>query len=315
MKWLAITFVAALLLAAGVALFRFLDLSELPQEEPLVALPVSTGVPLPIETLPTPPVDSVEVRIAGQLPEGAQVLVDGRPVVGSSVALVPGRHMFTATAPGFAPDSEEVDVAAGKPTMWSPQLEASREAQPTPSSLPAATRRKTALRVRPAPLEHEPAARMDDGTPTSACSAAYQAGNWAAALSACIDEAVDGSVVGYRTLGLIYGHGLGIVPDHARAAEWFRKAAEAGDGIAQYELGLLYENGYGVAQDPAQAVRWLQQSAAQGHVAAQVRLGYLYADGVGVQQSDSVAVMWFRKAANLGSQDARRELKERGVLP
>jgi TPR repeat protein len=40
-------------------------------------------------------------------------------------------------------------------------------------------------------------------------------------------------------MGLSYAAGRGVSVDNAKAAEWYRKAAEQGDADAQYELGHL----------------------------------------------------------------------------
>ena len=49
-----------------------------------------------------------------------------------------------------------------------------------------------------------------------------------------------------------------------RMAEFFRKAAEQGEAIAQFNLGNMYVQGHGVAKDYVQAHLWLSLSAAQG---------------------------------------------------
>jgi hypothetical protein len=41
--------------------------------------------------------------------------------------------------------------------------------------------------------------------------------------------------------------GNGVTRDYAQAVEWFRKAAEQGDAMVQYNLGVCYENGNGVS--------------------------------------------------------------------
>lgn len=38
---------------------------------------------------------------------------------------------------------------------------------------------------------------------------------------------------------------------------WYRRAAEQGDGLAQYSLGLLYDRGQGVPRDIVVASKWL----------------------------------------------------------
>jgi uncharacterized protein len=50
--------------------------------------------------------------------------------------------------------------------------------------------------------------------------------------------------------------------------EW-RKAAEGGDGSAQYNLGFFHLWGMGLPKDPFEAVNWLRKAAEQGHALAQ----------------------------------------------
>src|ERR1041384_251514 len=66
------------------------------------------------------------------------------------------------------------------------------------------------------------------------------------------------------------------------AAEWYQKAAERGNAVAQNELGHLYQSGQGVAKDPAKAADWFHKAADQGHPVAQLNLGIAYEEGVGV---------------------------------
>ncbi len=56
----------------------------------------------------------------------------------------------------------------------------------------------------------------------------------------------------------------GFTPDAARAADWYERAALAGNPEAQRKYGqLLAKGGTGLAADPAKAKSWLQQAAAQ----------------------------------------------------
>ena len=52
--------------------------------------------------------------------------------------------------------------------------------------------------------------------------------------------------------------------DYAEAVKWFRKGAEQGYAVAQYNLGLMNDEGKGVTQDDAEAVKWFASGAAQG---------------------------------------------------
>lgn len=49
--------------------------------------------------------------------------------------------------------------------------------------------------------------------------------------------------------------------DAARAADLFRRAAERGNALAEYDYGYCYEHGLGVQRDPEQARAWYQRAA------------------------------------------------------
>jgi uncharacterized protein len=57
-------------------------------------------------------------------------------------------------------------------------------------------------------------------------------------------------------LGYMLMDGSGEKPDIEGAAAWFSKAAEQGDALAMLALGTLYELGRGVAKDWVQAHKW-----------------------------------------------------------
>ncbi|WP_172920060.1 tetratricopeptide repeat protein, partial [Capnocytophaga canis] len=59
------------------------------------------------------------------------------------------------------------------------------------------------------------------------------------------------------------------------AVKWYRKSAEQGNALGQYNLGVMYDYGYGVPKDEAEAVKWYQKSARQGNEDAQKRLKIL----------------------------------------
>ena len=45
---------------------------------------------------------------------------------------------------------------------------------------------------------------------------------------------------------------------------WYRRAAEQGDSVAQYNLANMYAQGQGVVKDSIQAHYWFSLAAAQG---------------------------------------------------
>lgn len=137
-------------------------------------------------------------------------------------------------------------------------------------------------------------------------------------------------------LGDAYLSGKGITKDPARAAFWYRKAADAGDPTAQNNLGYLYLTGTGIDHDEAEAAKWFARSLAggsqqgklnlaliylkgseklrdlslardllnelvqKGNAHAEDVLGVMYLTGEGVQQDVAVAEKWFMRAAKHG---------------
>ena len=93
--------------------------------------------------------------------------------------------------------------------------------------------------------------------------------------------------------------------DYPAALKEWRPLAEQGNAYAQFNLGFMHGNGEGVAQDDAEAVEWYRRAAEQGLVVAQHNLGLMYAKGEGVLQDYVQAHKWFNLAAIRGSDEAR----------
>ena len=84
-----------------------------------------------------------------------------------------------------------------------------------------------------------------------------------------------------------------------------RRAAEGGEGEAQFRLATRLGTGAGAAPDLSEAARWYHAAAAQGHALAAYKLGFLYLRGVGVPRKDYVqAFRFFQAAAEGGVGDA-----------
>lgn len=107
-------------------------------------------------------------------------------------------------------------------------------------------------------------------------------------------------------LGFLYYTGRGSVGrDFAKAAYWYRKAAEQGNAEAQYFLGLMYYRGQGISQDFTKAAYWYRKAAKQGNAKAQYPLGKMYYLGRGVSRNFVLATQWYSKAAEQGIIDAQ----------
>jgi Sel1 repeat len=81
--------------------------------------------------------------------------------------------------------------------------------------------------------------------------AAYQKGDYAAALQILRPLAEQGNASAQTALGVIYEHGQGVPQDFVQAVIWYNEAAYQGDPDAQTNLGAMYANGWGVPQDYA----------------------------------------------------------------
>ena len=51
-------------------------------------------------------------------------------------------------------------------------------------------------------------------------------------------------------LGELYANGLGIKRDYAKAAEWYQRAADAGDREGMFALAMMRLSGRGGADQP-----------------------------------------------------------------
>ncbi len=80
----------------------------------------------------------------------------------------------------------------------------------------------------------------------------------------------------------------------ADGPEDLRRAAEAGDVVAQFELGTLYEYGFRMPDNEAPALAWYTLAAEQGHAKASARRDALRArmQPAAVEQAAALATQW-----------------------
>jgi len=87
--------------------------------------------------------------------------------------------------------------------------------------------------------------------------------------------------------------------DYAKAVRLLRPLADKGSAPAQNRLASIYFwGGYGVPQDPAQAAQWYRKAGDQGNVLAQAHLGLMYEHGYGVPKDPVMARMWLNLAVS-----------------
>lgn len=109
-------------------------------------------------------------------------------------------------------------------------------------------------------------------------------------------------------LGWMHAEGIGGKANPARAAGYYREAADQGEPSARNNLGELYERGRGVGQDPAKAFDYYLSAAVTGFAPAQFNVGRLYATGKGTEKNLIEARHWLGGAANAGVPLARQLL-------
>ena len=99
---------------------------------------------------------------------------------------------------------------------------------------------------------------------------AFDRANYATSLKVWLPLAEQGDQAAQTYVGEIFEKGLGVQPDYAVAATWYRKAADRGYSRAALNLGNLYEQGLGVTRDPAQALKWYRRAAGSKEVSFEI---------------------------------------------
>jgi eukaryotic-like serine/threonine-protein kinase len=145
----------------------------------------------------------------------------------------------------------------------------------------------------------KPARAQSDGRKVSEKEvvAAYEAKNYANARELAEPCAKDGNPDCQFIMARLFETGSAGPKDPGAAADWYRKAADAGMAKARYNLGGLYYRGEGVPKDSRVAAEWFSKAAYQNHAGAQFNLATLYETGDGVPKSLSEARKWYTEVA------------------
>ncbi len=122
------------------------------------------------------------------------------------------------------------------------------------------------------------------------------------------DDAYRGKSISMVGIGDLYRTGAdGISQDYAKAAEWYRQAANMGNLRAAGHLGILLYDGKGMEQDRVKAFEMLTKAASSEAPLADA-LHYLsrcYRFGHGTAQDLRQADYWEKKAQETGSDEAK----------
>lgn len=254
--------------------------------KPAPVTPGPAAVPV-AKPAPAKPKDAT-IRITG-LPAGSAIQVDGKPQAARTLALAPGRHVFSVTVAGYLPRVDTLQLRAAESIAWSPAL----------VSVPKVV-------TRPPDSTPKPAA------PSSVvCSQNVRAEKWIEAFDACMREALAGSAAAKRNVGSLYERGKGVGRSDELAHKWYGEAAGAGDPDAMFRLGQQFERGRGVRKDQVAAVQWYLKSATAGFLPAQMLVAEAYEKGrYDLPKDKPRALEWYTKAAAQGSRDAANKVRD-----
>jgi TPR repeat protein len=120
-------------------------------------------------------------------------------------------------------------------------------------------------------------------------------------------KAAAGDVETQLLLGMLYQDGCGVVKrDSALELNWYHKAADQANSLAENQIGSYYDNGAGHNQ--AEGFKWYRRAAEHGDAVAENNVGGMYVEGAGVQQNYAEGVDWLRKAVEHGAESPIEQL-------
>ncbi len=107
--------------------------------------------------------------------------------------------------------------------------------------------------------------------------------------------------LGWHNMGVMYWNGDYLKRNDEKAVACFRKALELGNLVDSHvTLGQAHEYGRGVTRNYPEAFRHYQQAAELGDAHGQFAVGVFYYSGYAVNRDPAKAAEWFEKAAAKG---------------
>jgi uncharacterized protein len=108
-----------------------------------------------------------------------------------------------------------------------------------------------------------------------------------------------GDAIAAYNFAVCLAEGVNLEKDEARAALWFRKAAET-VADAAFAYGLALEHGRGVEKDDVAGRQWIARAADSKLPVALLNLGRMHSQGTGGPRDDEAARQCFEQAAEAG---------------
>jgi uncharacterized protein len=109
-------------------------------------------------------------------------------------------------------------------------------------------------------------------------------------------------------LGELYAGGLGVPQNDAKAAEWYKLAADRGDREGMFALAMFRLQGRAGPRDRDAGAKWLAAAAKLGHPLAAYDLALLYMEGQLFPQDFTHAAELLHAAAQAGNAEAQYAL-------
>jgi uncharacterized protein len=214
----------------------------------------------------------------------------------------------------LAPSAAAPDKPAAPPSAAKPKVRPTAKKPTTPAPPPATT-------AAPVETPEDPNADFVYG--------AYQRGLYKTTFDLATRRVQEkGDPKAMTMLGELYANGFGVKRDDAKAAEWYKRGADAGDREAMFELAmlrlagrggavnreeaaynlaLLYLGGETLPQDVRRAAELMRVAADAGNPEAQYALATFYKEGTGVPKDAEKAARLLQAASMADNVDAEVE--------
>src|SRR6478736_6505030 len=177
-----------------------------------------------------------------------------RPIslfAGLLMTMASATAQVSLTPPAAQPPANPPAAKKEAPKPKAPTAAKKPAATPTPTAAPApAAPLKPAITTRPTPPPTpfpSPTPTFDDPNVDNVYGA-YQRGLYKTAFDLAITRAqYNGDAKAMTMLGELYANGLGIKRNYPKAAEWYQRAADAGDREGMFALAMMKLSGRGGA--------------------------------------------------------------------
>jgi TPR repeat protein len=221
------------------------------------------------------------------------------------IAIVAAGAMLTQAALAQTQPTPPAADSKAAPKKEAPKKAPTAAKKQAPAATPAPTATPT-----PAPTTTQAPPSVFDDPNVDLVYGAYQRGMYKTAFDLAMNRAqYNGDPKAMTMLGELYANAMGVKRDYARAAEWYKKAADAGDREAMFALAMMRLAGRGgTTTNREEAVKLLASSAKLGNPKAAYNLALIYLEGQTLPQDVRRAAELLRVAADAGNPEAQYAL-------